>query len=191
MNNYQTQPLTPEEISRLIAHTRTTRNPERDTLIILLSIKAGLTTSRIANLKLKEIIDKDFLITLSLDGTPLTSEIRAQVERYLQERFSLDLPGLFQLNAEMNGLLLDLHLLASQKRGHFTDTTLPSLIRDIYQRARVNGRPSSGRQTFIKRLTRSGLDLSQIRLIAKVTPETLIKYLPESDLDVRKVIEMM
>jgi integrase len=49
--------LSDQQIEDLIAYTSTTRNPERNRVIVLLSIKAGLRAGEIAKLTWDMVLD--------------------------------------------------------------------------------------------------------------------------------------
>jgi integrase len=50
MSGRQAKVLSDQQIEDLLVYTSTTRNPERNRVLVLLSIKAGLRAGEIANL---------------------------------------------------------------------------------------------------------------------------------------------
>jgi integrase len=187
--------LTNEDITKVMDKAKTTRNPERDQLIMALSIKAGMKTSHIASLKINDIItDKGTIreqVTIKERTVLLNTEVRRLAESYLTARFSRSLKDIVHLNETLNGHIFQLHLLYNQKRGFFDEWTLPTVIATLYRTAGVKTRPSAGRSTYIRRLVKSGLSVSQMSELSGVRAETMARYLDREERDVRDIIEQM
>ena len=187
--------LTNEEIQTLMTYVETTRHSTRDKLILTLSIKAGMKTTDIANLKVSDVLtdlcEVKHEVKLGKRNVLLNSEVRRNIESYLTLRFRRSLEDIAHLNKMYDGHLMSLHLIANQKRGHFDLWTLPSYITKMYRAAGINTSAASGRFTYIKRLTKSGLGLAQVTALSGVTPMTMARYVDKSDVDVREVLEQM
>lgn len=187
--------LTNEDITRVMEYAKTTRYAKRDQLIMALSIKAGMNTAHIANLKVSDMLDdKGQIKTEMAIGERvvlLNTEVRRLAEAYLTERFSRSLSDIVHLDNLMTGGISHLHLIFNQKRGYFDEWTLPSVMSALYKAAGVKTTPASGRTTYIRRLAKSGLSMNQLTQLSGLNAEAVARYLDQEKRDVTEIIEMM
>lgn len=188
--------LTNEDIENVMVYAKKTNNPERDQLIMALSIKAGMTTTDISQLKIGDVIDDKAVIrkemTIGKRVVLLNTEVRRLAAAYLTVRFSRSLPNIVHLDNLMSGGIFKLHLLCNRKRGYFDEWTLPTVISSLYKSAGItNKTPASGRTTYIRKLARSGLSIVQITTLTGLNADSVVRYLDQEKRDVTDIIEMM
>lgn len=189
--------LTNEDIERVMDYAKKTKNAERDQLIMALSIKTGMTTTDIAQLKISDVVDCEkreikMEMTIGKRVVLLNTEVRRLAESYLTVRFSRSLVNIVHLNTLMSDGIFKLHLLENQKRGYFDEWTLPTVISGIYRAAGLkNTTPACGRTTYIRRLAKQGLPISQMTELTGLKADAVARYLDHEKRDVSDIIEMM
>lgn len=151
MNRQPARVLETNDVRRLIEHTRDTRHPERNEVIVLLSFKAGLRACEISGLtwnmvltpsrRLAEHITISRNIAKCGSGrlVPLHPELAAALRRYHR-----------LLKRPENGPLV-----RSERGGHMTPRSIVNWFHGLYCALGFSGCSShSGRRTFITRSAR-------------------------------------
>jgi integrase len=165
MSGRQAKVLSDQQIEDLIVYTSTTRNPERNRVIVLLSIKAGLRAGEIAKLTWDMVLDP-------------TGEVGTLIE--LRDHAAKKNSGrLIPLNADLRIALSTWRTLSegvgavlrSERGGHMTPVSIVNWFAAAYRTTGVDGCSShSGRRTFITRATRAvhhaGASLRDVQLLA-------------------------
>ena len=140
--------LSDQQIEQLIVYTSTIRNPERNRVIVLLSIKAGLRAGEIANLTWDMVLDP-----MGNVGTLI--ELRDHAAKKMGGR-------LIPLNADLRTALSSWRtpcegvgaVLRSERGGHMTPVSIGiGSPRPTAQLVLIAAR-YSGRRTFITRAAR-------------------------------------
>lgn len=156
MPRHRANLLEPDDIRRLLRHTETTRHPQRNAVIVLLSFKAGLRACEIAgltwpmvlkpNLRLADHISVSSTIAKYGSGRrlPLNPELRRSLKCHHRN----------------SGRPCDGPVIASERGGHMTPRSIVNWFGEVYSHLELHGCSShSGRRTFI---TRSARLLGQI-----------------------------
>jgi integrase len=165
MSGRQAKVLSDQQIEDLLAYTSTTRNPERNRVIVLLSIKAGLRAGEIAKLTWDMVLDP-------------TGEVGTLIE--LRNHAAKKMGGrLIPLNADLRVALSTWRTLSegvgavlrSERSGHMTPVSIVNWFATAYRTIGVDGCSShSGRRTFITRAARvvhqAGASLRDVQLLA-------------------------
>jgi integrase/recombinase XerD len=165
MSGRQAKVLSDQQIEDLIVYTSTTRNPERNRVIVLLSIKAGLRAGEIAKLTWDMVLDP-------------TGEVGTLIE--LRDHAAKKNSGrLIPLNADLRIALSTWRTLSegvgavlrSERGGHMTPVSIVNWFAAAYRTTGVDGCSShSGRRTFITRAARAvhhaGASLRDVQLLA-------------------------
>jgi integrase len=165
MSGRQAKVLSDQQIEDLLVYTSTTRHPERNRVIVLLSIKAGLRASEIANLTWDMVLDP-------------TGAVGTLIE--LRDRAAKNNSGrLIPLNADLRVALSTWRslsagvgaVLRSERGGHMTPVSIVNWFATAYRTIGVDGCSShSGRRTFITRAARvvhhAGASLRDVQLLA-------------------------
>ena len=159
--------LEPGDVRRLLAHVRRQRHPTRNTVLILLSFKAGLRACEIAGLSWTMVLASDDEVADQLSiarsiakcGSGRTIPMHRQLAR-----------ALVKLHA-FQGYPRDGPVIRSERGGHMTPRSIVNWFADLYRQLELIGCSShSGRRTFITRaarmLTRSGGSLRDVQELA-------------------------
>jgi integrase/recombinase XerD len=189
----QAKVLNQEELTRLLKIVKSTRYPERNKIIVLLSYLAGLRACEIAALKVGDIVssreDLGIEHEVRLDSTQtkgnktqtvvLNSKLRTELREYLQKR-----PVLRQ---NPNSPLL-----VTQKRTGFSSQTIQNLFRTLYQNAGIqNASSHSGRRSFITALSEKGVSVRVIQELARHSSmATTQRYIDVSADKLRSAVEL-
>jgi integrase len=157
--------LSDQQIEDLLVYTSTTRNPERNRVIVLLSIKAGLRAGEITKLTWDMVVDP-------------TGEVGTLIE--LRDHAAKKIGGrLIPLNADLRTALSTWRTLSegvgavlrSERGGHMTPVSIVNWFATAYRTIGVDGCASHwGRRTFITRAARvvhqAGASLRDVQLLA-------------------------
>lgn len=163
--------LTQEEITTALDHVeRTSRYPERDRVMVLLSVRAGLRAAEIAGLSWQHV--------LTADGTTVAEDIDLPRDVTKGTKRARLIP----IHDELRAALLDLVVafddrvapgkpVAFSERGRFTANGVAHWFRRTYQTANLVGASShSGRRTLLTNLARTcalaGASLRDVQQIA-------------------------
>ncbi len=162
----QAKVLSEQELKRVLAVVDTMKHSKRNKLLVLLSFQAGMRAGEIAALKIDNVQNEDCSIRDRIHlGNSQTKGDRQRtviLSQKLQRAILEYVGGLtgFQRNA-------DQPLIRSQKRGHFSPTTLVMLFRQIYDLAGLSdARSHSGRRSFITKLANKGVSVRVVQTLA-------------------------
>jgi len=190
----QAKVLNQEEVKRLLKIVKSTRYPDRNRIVVLLSYLAGLRACEIGALKIGDVMSfQNDIWTIEqevrLDSSQtkgnktqtvvLNSKLRTELRDYLQKR-----PVLRQ-NPESP-------LLVTQKRTGFSSQTIQNLFRTLYQSAGIqNASSHSGRRSFITALSEKGVSVRVIQELARHSSmATTQRYIDVSADKLKSAVEL-
>ncbi len=163
--------LTPEEIVAVLRHLEVhSRYPERDRVMVLLSVRAGLRASEIAGLSWQHV--------LTADGTAVAEEIDLPRQITKGEKRARVIPIHDELKQALEALMAlwpdrmaPGHPVVFSERGRYGANGVAHWFKRIYQDAGLTGASShSGRRTLLTNLARrcaqAGASLRDVQQIA-------------------------
>ena len=186
----QAKILTKAQIDTLLLHVSNGRNPVRNRLIVLLSVKAGLRAKEIAALCVFDVLAPDGTIrsefVLSPEQTKGTRARKVFVGSKLQRELAA-----YLRQVDTNGTSAPLFL--SQKGVRFSPNSMSQLITHIYQAAGIIGATShSCRRSFITNLAHKGVS---VRILAELAAHSSItttqRYIDINDKQLRAAVELI
>lgn len=162
----QAKVLSDPELKRTLSVVAGMKHAKRNRLLVMLSFQAGMRAGEIAALNVGHVINEDgsvrdriHLLNGQTKGDRQRTVILSQKLQREILNFVGDLTG-FKRN-------FDQPLIASQKRGHFSPTTLVMLFRRIYDLAGLSdARSHSGRRSFITKLANKGVSVRVVQTLA-------------------------
>jgi len=163
--------LTPEEIAAVLAHVGAeSRYPERDRVLVLLSVRAGLRASEIAGLSWEHVLTADGSAVAEVIDLPrqvTKGEKRSRVIP-IHEELKTALEGLRDTWPERVGTGRPV---VFSERGRYGANGVAHWFKRIYQNAGLVGASShSGRRTLLTNLARrcahAGASLRDVQRIA-------------------------
>lgn len=185
--------LDPIAEMKVLEHIRTKhwRTAKRDTVAVLLSWRAGLRVSEIAQICWSdvatctgELCDQVRVRRLTVKGktftrfVPMHPELRAALQ-----------------SLRTNACVMEQTILLNRQRGAFTVNALTVWFHRLYRAANLNGASShSGRRTFITKLARTctnvGASIEDVRDMAgHADLSTTAKYICANDEARRKMVD--
>jgi integrase len=185
--------LAAADVRRLQVLASRGRFPHRDTVMIMLSFKAGLRACEIAGLDWTMVLGADARVGQSLlIGNRISKNGRARR---------------VPLHAELRAALIQLHgraqrprigpVICSQRGGHMTARSVVNWFKGVYVTLGLHGCSShSGRRTFITRsarlLAKSGGSLRDVQELAGHRALTTTERYIEGDRDAqRRLVNML
>ena len=164
----QAKVLSPLELKRLLRVVSTTKHPERNRIIVLLSYLGGLRACEIASLRVCDVVSQasdkaEITDTVTLNSWQTkgaksqTLVLNSQLKREL---------GLYLAKLDFD--TSDQSLINSQKGQGFTSQTIQNLFRNLYRAAGIlNASSHSGRRTYITTLSERGVSVRVIQALAR------------------------
>ena len=165
MSGKQAKILSEQEVEDLLFFANTTRNPDRNRVIILLSVKAGLRAAEIANLTWDMVTD-------AIGNVSPRIELRDRAAKMGSGRT-------IPMNALLHDALVvwranssgDGPVIASERGGKMTPLSIVIWFARAYEVLGLDGCSShSGRRTFVTRAARvvhkAGGSLRDVQLLA-------------------------
>jgi integrase len=190
----QAKALSSAQAKAVLLHLERSRNPIRNRLIFLLSIKAGLRAKEIAELTWRMVTDAQ---------GEITSEIR--LENTASKGRS---GGVIAMNAELRQALIDwrqkswvmdtkARVVRTERSAATTASAMVNLLRNWYLELGFDGCSShSGRRTFITNAARKislvGGSLRDVQALARHSSLSTTQRYIECDVDAqRRVVELI
>jgi integrase/recombinase XerD len=184
--------LTPVEIDKVLQHIATTQFPQRNRVMFLMTVMAGLRVSEVAGLKISDV--------RSADGT-VKSEIYLAAERvkhehartvYVSSRLQQELADYIASRKWYDEQQPLFFTLKSPRRG-FTANTMAQHFFWMYKKAAIAGASShSGRKTFLTSLASQGISVFVLASLAgHKSIATTQKYVTVNDDMKRKAVELV
>ena len=193
MAGKQAKVLSPREITQMLTHVKRTRYPQRNKVMLLLSIKAGLRAKEISNVTWAMVTDASGQVCDAL---------------HLPDNSSKGKSGrIIPLNAQLKEALINLHQMLSPAPEHHIIASerglkmLPGAIAvwfgEIFKVLRLDGCSShSGRRTFItnaaKKIIEAGGSLRDVQQLAGHASLQMTQSYIEGDCEAkRRVVDLI
>ncbi len=194
--------LSEAQIKTTLRHLGETRNPERDTAIFMLSIKAGLRAKEIAALRWTMVTDPEGGVADAIELQDVAS--KGKGGRTIPLHRDL-LAALVRLKAHAEsqraerGFGLDLgdHVVTSERGEHLSANSVAHWFKRLFASLGFDGCSShSGRRTFITRaarkLSQAGGSLRDVQQLAGHTSlQTTQRYVEGSSDAKRRLVAMI
>lgn len=165
MAGRQAKVLTPHNVRRMLAYAGRSANPERDRVVILLSIKSGLRACEIARLTWSMVLDSRGRVSAQIE----------LIDGVAKKRTGRRVPVHPDLRAALVALRRKTGaggpVIRSARGGHLRPNSLVNWFRAMFAELGLQGCSShSGRRTFITNAARSvhkaGGSLRDVQLLA-------------------------
>ena len=187
----QAKIVSPATLRRMLAYARKTRQPKRDAVIVLLSVKAGLRACEIAGLQWSMVMTDDGKISDVVD-------IRNAIAKRGSGRRIPMHPSLQRALAELWRVRTsDNHIVASNRGGAMRANSIVNWFVAMFAELKLEGCSShSGRRTFItaaaRNVHRAGGSLRDVQLLAgHQSIDTTQRYIDGDTIAQRKLITLL
>ncbi len=198
----QAKALSEAQVRTSLSHLAVTRNPERDTAIFMLSIKAGLRAKEIASLRWSMVTDPEGHVADAMElqdmaskgnggrTIPLHKDLRAALVRLKDHA---------EARRAVIGHTLDLsaNVITSERGEHLGPNSVAHWFKRLYASLGFDGCSShSGRRTFITRAARkvseAGGSLRDVQQLAgHASLQTTQRYVEGSTDAKRRLVAMI
>lgn len=188
----QAKTLTNAEIERLLAHIAQSTNAQRNRVMFLMTLLAGMRVSEVAGLTIGDV--------RGADGS-VKSEVFLAAHRvkhnhartvFLNQRLQAELADYIDARKWHNEQQALFYSQKSVQRG-FTANTLTQHFHSLYKRAGISGASShSGRRTFITSLATQGISVRVLASLAgHISIATTQRYIDVNDDMKRRAVELV
>ena len=193
MAGKQAKVLSTREITQMLTHIKGTRYPQRNKVMLLLSVKAGLRAKEISNLTWSMLTDASGQVSDTL---------------HLPDNSSKGKSGrIIPLNAQLKQALINLqqivsptpeqHVIASERATKMLPGAIAVWFGDVFKALRLDGCSShSGRRTFItnaaKKIIEAGGSLRDVQQLAGHASLQMTQSYIEGDCEAkRRVVDLI
>ena len=187
----QAKIVSPDTLRRMLDYTRQTRQPKRDAVIVLLSVKAGLRACEIAGLEWS-------MVMTDAGGIGDIIDIRNAIAKRGSGRRIPMHPSLQQALAELwPARTSSTHIVASNRGGAMRPNSIVNWFVTMFAELELDGCSShSGRRTFIttaaKNVYRAGGSLRDVQLLAgHRSIDTTQRYIEGDTQSQRRLVSLL
>jgi integrase/recombinase XerD len=187
----QAKIISPETLERMLQYAALCRQPKRDTLIVLLSVKAGLRACEIAGLQWSMVMTDNGEIGDVID-------IRSAIAKKGSGRRIPMHPSLKRALADLWRVRTsDAHIIASNRDGPMRANSIVNWFVIMFDELKLEGCSShSGRRTFItaaaRNVHRTGGSLRDVQLLAgHQSIETTQRYIDGDTQSQRRLVSLL
>lgn len=187
----QAKTISPETLRRMLTYAGQTRQPKRDTVVVLFSVKAGLRACEIAGLQWSMVITDNGEISDTID-------IRSAIAKKGSGRRIPVHPTLQHALADLwPTRTCDTYIVASSRGGRMRPNSIVNWFVAMFHDLNIDGCSShSGRRTFItaaaKNVHRTGGSLRDVQLLAgHRSIETTQRYIDGDTQSQRQLVAML
>jgi integrase/recombinase XerC len=187
----QAKIISPQTLRQMLAYARRTRQPERDTVIVWLSVKAGLRACEMARLEWSMVLTDKGKIGDAID-------IRNAIAKRGSGRRIPMHPSLRKALADLWRVRTsDIHIVASNRGGPMRPNSIVNWFVAMFDALNLEGCSShSGRRTFItaaaKNVHRAGGSLRDVQLLAgHQSIETTQRYIDGDTQSQRRLVSLI
>lgn len=191
--------LSDAELNKLLSYLKTTKNPKRNRLMVLLTYWGGMRVGEVAALKVKNVLNEDNTIKNEIYLKPnqtkgakprvvyLADKLLAEIENYLNSNL------LIKVNRELPLFLPERGFKGDHNTDGFTSDSLTHTFMRFYRKAGIeDGSSHSGRRTYITNLASKGVGARVLQELAGHKHlSTTQQYIDINDEMKRKALELL
>jgi integrase/recombinase XerD len=160
----QARTLNERELQRLLDYVVTTKNPQRNRALLLLTHFAGMRIGEVAAVRVCDVLASDGTIRDEIYLSASQTKGKYNRTVLLNERMRAELALYIQTLRVRDSKQA---LFASQRSSAFTANTLTQVVNGIYRNAGLDGCSShTGRRTFLTNLAEKGVSVRVMMALA-------------------------
>ncbi len=195
----QAKVLTNQQIQLVLSFLATTRDPDRNRLIFLLSIRAGLRAKEIANLTWSMVMDADGAIADCIHLEDIASKGRSGREIPLNKQLKGELQIAHEnlISTISMNQMCSFRVIQTQRSKSTSAQVIVNLFKSWYDRCGLLGCSShSGRRTFItnaaKKISTVGGSIRDVQVLAGHSSlQTTQRYIDSDNEAKRRVVDLI
>jgi integrase len=187
----QAKVISPETLQRMLTYAAQTRQPKRDAVIVLLSVKAGLRACEIAGLQWSMVMTDNGDISDTIDIRSAIAKKGSGRRIPMHPTLKQALTDLWLVQTNHN------HIIASNRGGAMRPNSIVNWFVTMFDDLKIDGCSShSGRRTFItaaaKNVHRTGGSLRDVQMLAgHQSIETTQRYIDGDTQSQRQLVSML
>ena len=195
MAGKQAKILSHREIAQILHHIKRTRYPERNEVMFLLSVKAGLRAKEISHLTWGMVTDASGRVGDTLQLPDNSSKGKSGRTIPLNKQLKEALCGLYNSYSQIPAH--DQYIIFSERGTKMIPCNISHWFKKIYKALRLEGCSShSGRRTFVtnaaKRIIEAGGSLRDVQQLAGHTSLQMTQSYIEGDSEAkRRVVDLI
>jgi integrase/recombinase XerD len=186
----QAKVLTKQQQNTMLRYLETTRHPERNIVIFLLSIRAGLRAKEIASITWDMVTDAEGTIGDCITLSDTASKGRSGGVIWMNDELKNALTGYYGLQGNV---LPSNHIIITERSNVVTSQVIVNMFQDWFKKLGFNGCSShSGRRTFItnaaRKISSVGGSMRDVQMLARHTSLAMTQRYIEADVDAQKKV---
>ena len=187
------------ELTKLLSHLKTTKNPKRNRLMVLFTYWGGMRVGEVAALKVKNVLNDDGTLKSEIYLEPYQTKGKQARVVYLPEKLHIEIENylnanlLIKSNRELPLFLPERGFKGDINASGFTADSLTHTFMRFYRNAGIeNASSHSGRRTFITNLASKGVGARVLQELAGHKHlSTTQQYIDINDEMKRKALELL
>ena len=187
------------ELTKLLSHLKTTKNPKRNRLMVLFTYWGGMRVGEVAALKVKNVLNDDGTLKSEVYLEPYQTKGNHARVVYLPEKLLIEIENylnanlLIKSNRELPLFMPERGFKGDLNVSGFTADSLTHAFMRFYRNAGIeNASSHSGRRTFITNLASKGVSARVLQELAGHKHlSTIQQYIDINDEMKRKALELL
>lgn len=187
------------ELTKLLSHLKTTKNPKRNRLMVLFTYWGGMRVGEVAALKVKNVLNDDGTLKSEVYLEPYQTKGNHARVVYLPEKLLIEIENylnanlLIKSNRELPLFMPERGFKGDLNVSGFTADSLTHAFMRFYRNAGIeNASSHSGRRTFITNLASKGVSARVLQELAGHKHlSTTQQYIDINDEMKRKALELL
>jgi integrase/recombinase XerD len=160
----QAKTLNERELQRLLDHVATTKSPERNRAMLLLTHLAGMRVGEVAAVRVCDVVASDGSVRDEINLSAAQTKGNRSRAVLLNERIRAELASYMKTVKVRDSKQA---LFATQRSAAFTANSLTQIMNGIYRNAGFDGASShSGRRGFLTNLAEKGVSVRVMMALA-------------------------
>ena len=190
----QAKILTKQQQNAVLLFLETTRHEERNKVIFLLSVKAGLRAKEIANLSWGMVTDSEGAIAEAISIVDKASKGKSGGKIWMNKDLQQALLKLQEVSKDNSELS---HIIQTERSSHTSAQAIVNTFASWYRHLGFVGCSShSGRRTFIthiaKKISSVGGSMRDVQMLARHSSLNMTQRYIEADAEaMRKVVDVL
>ena len=190
----QAKTLNNNQQKAILHYLSSTRSPDRNKVIFLLSLKAGLRAKEISQLTWRMVTTSEGEIADCISLTNKASKGSSGGVVWLNKELSVALNLLWQQNWQTDK---NMFVIKSERRSHLSAQAIVNMFANWYKQMEFEGCSShSGRRTFItnaaRKISTVGGSIRDVQMLARHSSLLMTQRYIESDIDaMKKVVDLV
>lgn len=186
----QAKVLTKQQQNTMLRYLETTRHPERNIVIFLLSIRAGLRAKEIASITWNMVTDAEGTIGDCITLSNVASKGKSGGVIWMNDELKNALAEYYK---RQSNVALSSNIIKTERGNVANSQVVVNMFQDWFKKLGFNGCSShSGRRTFItnaaRKISSVGGSMRDVQMLARHTSLAMTQRYIDADVDAQKKV---